>query len=283
MRAKLPIKDGFIERDGIKLHYEIYGEGPETIFFIPPWSIVHSRVYKAQLPYFSERFRCVVYDGRGNGQSDRPADSEAYSLENNVADALAVMQETGTDEAILVGLSTGGMLACILAAYHGERVKAGVLVGTSASIGQGYPFFAPDHFTTPRDRFEGWDKYNRDYWQTNYSDFAEHFVGNIYSEPHSTKQIEDGLCWASRRRWSERLLLQRDFFIFHRPLVSVTRVAISPFPASCGSCILTSIFIGWRKTLSFGFLPPVVNVYILSAIASPASQGTSNWKLVSTI
>jgi pimeloyl-ACP methyl ester carboxylesterase/predicted glycosyltransferase len=196
MRAKLPVKEGFIERDDVKIHYEIYGEGPETIFFIPPWSIVHSRVYKAQLPYFSERFRCVVYDGRGNGLSDRPAKSEAYSLENNVADALAVMRETATTEAILVGLSTGGMLACILAAYHGERVKAGVLVGTSASIGQGYPFFAPDHFTTPRDSFEGWDKYNRDYWQTDYSDFAEHFIGNIYSEPHSTKQIEDGLCWA---------------------------------------------------------------------------------------
>jgi pimeloyl-ACP methyl ester carboxylesterase/predicted glycosyltransferase len=196
MRAKLPVKDGFIERDGVKLHYEIYGAGSETIFFIPPWSIVHSRVYKAQVPYFSERFRCVVYDGRGNGQSDRPANSEAYSLENNVADALAVMQETATSHAVLVGLSTGGMLACILAAYHGERVKAGVLVGTSASIGQGYPFFAPDHFTAQRDRFEGWDKYNRQYWQTNYSDFAEHFVGNIYSEPHSTKQIEDGLCWA---------------------------------------------------------------------------------------
>ena len=41
--------------------------------FVPPWSIVHSRVYKAQLPYFSERFRCVTYDGRGNGKSDRPA------------------------------------------------------------------------------------------------------------------------------------------------------------------------------------------------------------------
>ena len=50
MRAKLPDTEGFIERDGVKLFYEIYGDGPETMFFPPTWSIVHSRIYKAQLP-----------------------------------------------------------------------------------------------------------------------------------------------------------------------------------------------------------------------------------------
>jgi hypothetical protein len=47
MRAKLPVEEGTVERDGVKLHYEVYGEGAETIVFVPPWSIVHSRVYKA--------------------------------------------------------------------------------------------------------------------------------------------------------------------------------------------------------------------------------------------
>ena len=56
---------------------------------------------------------------------------------------------------------------------------------------------APKHFLARRERFEGWDKYNRDYWLADYPDFAEHFVRNIFSEPHSTKQIEDGIDWAS--------------------------------------------------------------------------------------
>ncbi|TWS97077.1 alpha/beta hydrolase [Reyranella sp. CPCC 100927] len=197
MRAKLPSKDGFIERDGVKLYWETYGEGPETIVFPPPWSIVHSRVYKAQLPYFSERFRCITYDGRGNGKSDRPDDVAAYSLDNYFADALAVMDATDAGEAILVGLSFGGMLAMMMAAYHPERVKAAVLVGTSASIGPAYPYAAPQHFLAQRERFESWDKYNRAYWMTDYPDFADHFVRNIFSEPHSTKQIEDGLAWAA--------------------------------------------------------------------------------------
>ena len=198
MRAKMPSSDGFVERDGVKLYYEIYGEGPETMVFIPPWSIVHSRIYKAQLPYFSERFRCVTYDGRGNGKSDRPADVAAYSLDNYVADALAVMDASDAGKAILVGLSFGGLLACILAAHHPERVKAAILAGTVSSIGPtNYPYLATKHFIAKHERFEGWNKFNREHWLANYPDFAEYFVRNIHTEPHSTKQIEDGIGWAS--------------------------------------------------------------------------------------
>ena len=39
MRAKLPGKSGFVDRDGVKIHYEIYGDGPETMLFLPSWAI----------------------------------------------------------------------------------------------------------------------------------------------------------------------------------------------------------------------------------------------------
>lgn len=103
MRARLPDETGVVVRDGVRIAYEVYGGGPETLLFVPPWSIVHSRVYKAQLPYFSTRYRCITYDGRGNGKSDRPQDVAAYSLENYAADTLAVMDATATASAIFVG------------------------------------------------------------------------------------------------------------------------------------------------------------------------------------
>ena len=170
---------------------------PETMLFIPPWSIVHSRIYKAQLPYFSERFRCITYDGRGNGKSDRPDDVAAYSLDNYLADALAVMDALDVEQAILVGLSFGGLLASILAAHHPERVRAAILAGTITTIGPPhYARFDAAHFTAKRDSYEGWDKFNHRYWLKNYPDFAEFFIRNIFNEPHSTKQIEDGIGWA---------------------------------------------------------------------------------------
>src|SRR6185503_21173709 len=135
MRAKLPDNSGFIEREGVRIHFEVYGSGAETIVFLPPWSIVHSRIYKAQLPYFSERFRCITFVARGNGRSDRPDEAAAYTLEHSIADVLAVMDATDTGKAILVGLSLGGLHACVLAAHHPHRVKAAILVGTVATIG----------------------------------------------------------------------------------------------------------------------------------------------------
>lgn len=197
MRAKLPDQEGLVERGGVRIHYDVYGDGARTMVFLPPWTIVHSRIYKAQIPYFSERFRCIAYDARGNGRSDRPDEVAAYSLDNGVADALAVMDATDAGEAILVGLSLGGLLASVIAAYHPQRVKALVVAGTSALIGPAHAYMSPEHFMRPPTAApEGWDKYNRDHWLKDYPDFAQHFIRNIFSEPHSTRQIEEGLEWA---------------------------------------------------------------------------------------
>jgi pimeloyl-ACP methyl ester carboxylesterase/predicted glycosyltransferase len=197
MRAKSPHSEGFVERDGVRIHYEVYGDGTHTLLFIPPWSITHSRIYKAQIPWLSDHFRCVTYDPRGNGKSDRPELVEAYTADHSVADALAVLDATGTDAAVLIGMSLGGGVASMLAAHHPGRVRAAVLLGTTATIGPGYPHMQPAHFLAKRESFEGWDKFNRDYWLRNYGGFARFFLENVFSDPHSTKQLEDGVEWAA--------------------------------------------------------------------------------------
>ena len=197
MRAKLPDRTGVVERSGVRVHYECYGEGRDTLLFIPPWAIVHSRIYKAQLPWFSDRYRCIAYDPRGNGRSDRPGATAAYSLDEAVADALSVLDASSTERAVMIGMSAGGMVACVLAAHHPERVAGGVLIGTQATIGPGNPAYLPANFQAQRERFEGWEKYNRHYWLRDYPDFAQFFLGNVFSEKHSTKQLEDGLGWAA--------------------------------------------------------------------------------------
>jgi pimeloyl-ACP methyl ester carboxylesterase/predicted glycosyltransferase len=198
MRAKLPRSEGFVDRGGVRIHYEVYGEGRDTLLFVPPWSITHSRIYKAQVPWLSDYFRCVTYDPRGNGRSDRPARPEDYTVEHSVADAIAVLDATDTGAAILVGMSLGGGLASMLAALHPERVRAAILFGTTATIGPGYPHTKPAHFEARRKTFDGWEKYNRDYWLREYPDFARFFLENVFSDPHSTKQLEDAVEWAAQ-------------------------------------------------------------------------------------
>jgi len=40
-RARYPDSEGFVERNGQRLFYEVYGEGEETIFLLPTWSMFH--------------------------------------------------------------------------------------------------------------------------------------------------------------------------------------------------------------------------------------------------
>jgi hypothetical protein len=45
MRARQPDGDGYVERGGVKVAYEVFGNGSPTVLFVPPWTIVHSRVW----------------------------------------------------------------------------------------------------------------------------------------------------------------------------------------------------------------------------------------------
>jgi pimeloyl-ACP methyl ester carboxylesterase len=79
MRACQPTRDGYAEREGVKVFYEVFGDGDPTVLLLPTWSIVHSRHWKAQVAYLARHVRVVTFDGRGNGRSDRPATAEAYA------------------------------------------------------------------------------------------------------------------------------------------------------------------------------------------------------------
>src|SRR5204862_4169423 len=124
MRARYPDDEGHVERDGVRSFYEVYGEGEPTLLLLPTWSLVHSRFWKAQIPYLARQFRVVTFDGRGNGRSDRPVGAEAYSTTEFALDAVAVMDAVDVERAALVALSCGALWATILAADYAERVDS---------------------------------------------------------------------------------------------------------------------------------------------------------------
>lgn len=197
MRAKLPHTEGKIDREGVKIHYEVYGEGEHTIIFVPTWTLYHSRAYKAQIPYFSEHFRCICYDPRGNGKSDRPENPQHHSLNHYVEDVLAVMDACDVDKAIFYGLSFSTKIVSILASYYPERTEAAILIGSSLPIVPTYEYKSWESWDRGTQTAAGWQKYSRDYWRKDYSDFVDFFSRKVFNEPHSTKQIEDAIRWAN--------------------------------------------------------------------------------------
>ncbi len=196
MRARLPDQTGMIVRDGVHVRWEVHGRGTPTLLMMPTWSIVHSRAWKAQIPYLARHFRVVVFDGRGNGASDRPQGPERYATAEFVADAIAVLDATATDRAIPLGFSLGGHHAAVLAARHPKRVLGAVLMAPAAPFGPSVPGRSREAFVERRNDTEGWSKQNLHYWQHDYRGFLEFFFHEAFPEPHSTKQIEDCVGWA---------------------------------------------------------------------------------------
>ena len=195
-RARYPDESGYVERDSVRLFYEVYGTGEPTVLLLPTWSIVHSRHWKMQIPYLARHCRVVTFDGRGNGRSDRPDDPEAYAETEFAADALAVLDATATVSAVMVAFSLGAQRALLLAAEHPERVEAAVFICPSYP-GGGDPLAerTVHAWADELDTDEGWAKYNKHYWLCDYPGFLEFFMSRIFTEPHSTKPIEDMVGW----------------------------------------------------------------------------------------
>src|SRR5579862_1256107 len=195
-RARYPDRTGFVERDGVRLFFEEYGSGEPAIMLLPTWSIVHSRFWKGQIPYLSRWAPVVTFDGRGNGRSDRPEGVEPYLEGEFAEDTLAVMDATGIQRATLVTASCGALWGTIVAADHPERVSGIVYIGPAVGLAPGHPEREVYPFDEPLDTDEGWAKYNSHYWARDYLTFAEFFFAQCFTEPHSTKQIEDAIGWA---------------------------------------------------------------------------------------
>ena len=197
-RARYPDETGYVERDGVRVAWERYGVGSPTILLMPTWSVLHARFWKFQIPYLARSFRVLTFDGRGNGRSDRPTSVDAYADSEFVADALAVLDATDTERAVIVGLSMGGGYALRLAAEHPDRVEGAVFIGAAIPLDvRPADRAAADiaSFEDPQPTDEGWAKYNAHYWRRDWPGFAAFFAAQIFSEPHSTKAIEDTVGW----------------------------------------------------------------------------------------
>jgi pimeloyl-ACP methyl ester carboxylesterase len=116
---------GFFDSDGVKIHYETFGEGYPII-------LVHGFTANLKVNWLGPNWvealkplrRVVALDCRGHGESDKPHDTEAYAVENMAGDVLNLMDYLGIEKADLFGYSQGAVISCHLLAYHRERFRS---------------------------------------------------------------------------------------------------------------------------------------------------------------
>lgn len=120
--------------NGIKISYEVSGKGfPLVLIHANPFD---RRLWMYQVARFSTFFKVVNIDLRGYGYSDKPA--SPTSIVEMSEDILGVCRQEGLNEAIVAGISVGGVIALQLGLDHPEIFKAMILVGCSSGPGNRY-------------------------------------------------------------------------------------------------------------------------------------------------
>ena len=117
-----------LNRDGVNLYYETHGEGP-VILLTHGYSST-AQMWTGQIEPLSRDHTLVLWDMRGHGQSDYPADQAAYSEDHTVADIAALLDQAGAKTAIVGGLSLGGYMSLAFYRQHPARVRSLLIIDT---------------------------------------------------------------------------------------------------------------------------------------------------------
>jgi 3-oxoadipate enol-lactonase len=130
------VRDFAQSKDGIKLRYEIRGNG-EPVALIMGFSGSGRGWGEPFLKLMEARFRIFVIDNRGTGESDKP-DAE-FTLGDLAADIAAVLDHARTPRAHIFGISMGGMIAQEFALAYPARTRGLVLGCTNCGASHSVP------------------------------------------------------------------------------------------------------------------------------------------------
>ena len=200
-RARLPDRSGFATAaDGVRLAFDVYGSGEPTIVLLPSTPIVHSRQWKAQIPYLSRHYRVVDLRRprqRPLGSADRPGgvrrrpDRRRHRGRDGRDRHATRRARRPVRRRRLAGDPARGRRSPERVARD-RRVRRRRPAAVAAAPVARSQYAFDDELPTD----EGWAKLNRHYWRRDYPGFARFFFAAITSEPHSTKAIEDAVGWA---------------------------------------------------------------------------------------
>lgn len=117
---------------GPRIHYVERGdpEGQSIVFlhaYADSWFS-----YSRALPLLSREYRAIVPDQRGHGDSDKP--ESGYTADDYAADVAAFMEAVGVERAVLVGDSSGGLIAQRVALDYPHRASHLVLIGAPTTL-----------------------------------------------------------------------------------------------------------------------------------------------------
>ena len=151
------MSDGFVETNGIRMHYVDHGgEGP--VLLLAPGLTANAHSFDGLVHAgLTDVARVLALDMRGRGESDAPA--SGYTMEDHAGDVLGLLDALGLERVVMGGHSFGGLVTYWLAAHRPERVERCVVIDAPAVLDPGML----DQVKPSLDRlsrvYPSWDEY----------------------------------------------------------------------------------------------------------------------------
>ena len=123
----------FADNDGIRIHYEVEGEGP-------PLVLCHGYMFSSEswrntgyVDALKQNYQLILIDARGHGYSDKPHNQEAYTDKLMVTDVISVLDELNIEKAHFLGYSMGGTTGWQIRKYARDRFYSLIIGGAEPS------------------------------------------------------------------------------------------------------------------------------------------------------
>jgi len=135
-----PEAGNYYNNNGVKIYYEVYGEGKPVVLLHGNGGSIRSRA--PLIEEFSKKYKVIAFDSRCHGKSDCPAGYLTY--EQMADDVDKVLQHLGIDSAYIWGHSDGGIVGLLLAIHYPDKVKK--LLASGANLRPDSTAIEPDLF-----------------------------------------------------------------------------------------------------------------------------------------
>ncbi len=116
---------------GIKIYYEVVGEGPPIVFGHGAMGNISMWQGYGYVEMLKDKYKLILVDARGHGQSDKLYTRAAYDCKPMVDDVIAVLDDLGIAQTHYWGFSMGGYTGFGLAKYYPQRLRSLILGGAS--------------------------------------------------------------------------------------------------------------------------------------------------------
>ncbi|MHC4806643.1 MAG: alpha/beta fold hydrolase [Planctomycetota bacterium] len=119
-----------VDIEGTKIQYGIRGDGPPLVMIMG--LAISAQGWFSQVPEFQKRFRCILFDNRGTGDSDKP--DSTYTTRIMANDVLGLLDALRISRAHIIGFSLGGLVAQEFVLTYPQKVGKLILSNTFSKL-----------------------------------------------------------------------------------------------------------------------------------------------------